>query len=437
MEYGRHLKKTAKKIRSLSLRSWLALGMCIVLLPFASTAFYGYKIYHEDIATTFEDIIHAQHRVLLPLERVQDIFWDISDEINDYAQEGGAGHIVSFEASAKAVQTQLSEMSLAIADNNHYEHILRGVQLHWERVLKAAPGVMEGKPTAVDTKLQIFERELSKAGQQLGQLAEELRSESEEAHRTTLKAIKKFEAIALLAAILAIGLAVLTIYLVDRVLMSSTDKLVEGAMRVASGDREQEIDIQVPPELASVAKAFNTMTRQIVLQEAKLQSAARLDGLTGLKNRREFDLRVADKIAATRKKAGTTALLLIDVDHFKRFNDSHGHLAGDDALRHVAMVLAAAARETDEVFRYGGEEFALLLSDIRQDQILQAAERIRREVEKTHILLPNGEYDTITVSIGAAEFTDGLSFNDIVGQADKALYQAKASGRDKVILAKS
>ena len=412
------------------------LGMCLVLLPFASTAFYGYKIYRENISTTFEDVIHAHHRILLPLERLQDIFWDVSDEINSYAQEGGADHRSSFQASAKAVQAQLLEMSLAIADNNRYEHILHGVQEHWERILNVVPNVIEGTSTAADTNLQIFESEISKAGQQLGQLAEELRSESEEAHRTTLNAIKKFEAIALLAAILAVGFAVATIYLVDRVLMSSTDKLVEGAMRVASGDREQEIDIQVPPELASVAKAFNAMTKQIVLQEAKLQSAAQLDGLTGLKNRREFDLRVADKIAATGKKAGTTALLLIDVDHFKRFNDSHGHLAGDDALRHVAMVLAAAARETDEVFRYGGEEFALLLSDIRQDQILQTAERIRREVEKTPILLPNGEYETITVSIGVAEFASGLSFNDNVGQADKALYQVKASGRNKVIMAK-
>ncbi|SFP23439.1 diguanylate cyclase (GGDEF) domain-containing protein [Cohaesibacter marisflavi] len=428
--------KVSEKVRSLSLRSWLVLGMCMVLLPFASTAFYGYKIYREEISKTFETVIHAHHRMLLPLERIQDIFWDISDEINDYAQEGGAGHIVSFEASAKAVQAQLVEMSLAIADNSRYEQILHGVQLHWEQVLKVVPGVLEGTPTTADSNLQIFEREISKAAQQLGQLAEELRSESEEAHRTTLEAIKRFEILALLAAILAIGLAIVTIYTIDRVLMISTDKLVEGAMRVASGDREQEIDIQVPPELASVAKAFNTMTRQIVLQEAKLQLAARLDGLTGLKNRREFDLKVAEQIDATNVKTASSALLMIDIDHFKRFNDSHGHLAGDDALRHVAKVIASGARETDEVFRYGGEEFALLLSDIRQNQILQAAERIRREVEKTHILLPNGEYETITVSIGAAEFAGGISFNDIVGQADKALYQAKASGRNKVIVAK-
>ncbi|SNY91146.1 diguanylate cyclase (GGDEF) domain-containing protein [Cohaesibacter sp. ES.047] len=437
MEYGRNFTKAVEKFRNLSLRNWLTLGMCIVLLPFASTSFYGYKLYHDEISTTFENTIHAQNRMLLPLERIQDIFWNISDEINNSSQEGGGGDRLSFEASAKAVQTQLSDMRSAITENSRYEHILRGVQLHWDKVLKVAPGVIRSAPNSVDAKLRIFESEISQAGRQLGQLAEQLRLESEVAHRSTLNAIKRFETVALLAVFLAIGFAVVTIYTIDRVLMNSTDKLVEGAMRVASGDREQEILVTVPPELASVANAFNSMTRQIVIQEAQLQSAARLDGMTGLKNRREFDLRMAEQIDATGTQAGSVALLMIDVDHFKKFNDTHGHLAGDDALRLVAKVLAAEARETDEVFRYGGEEFTVLLSDIQKDQVLQAAERIRSKVAETQIPLPNGEHGTVTISIGVKEFASGLSFNDIVGQADKALYQAKASGRNKVIMAKS
>ena len=127
----------------------------------------------------------------------------------------------------------------------------------------------------------------------------------------------------------------------------------------------------------------------------------------------------------------------IGVDHFKLFNDTHGHLAGDDALRHIAEVLSTTARETDEVFRYGGEEFAVLLSDIRQDQVFPTAERIRSEVEQAHFLLPNGDNESITVSIGAAGLASGFSFNDIVERADKALYQAKVAGRNKVIIAKS
>nr|WP_319515234.1 diguanylate cyclase [uncultured Cohaesibacter sp.] len=437
MEYGGKLGWIFGKARSFSLRSWLTLGMCVVLLPFAFTAFYGYKIYHQEISSTFEDVIHAQHRVLVPLERMQDIFWDISEEINDYSQDGEVAHQLGFATSKKAVQKQLLEMEAAIAENSRYEHILRGVQSHWQRVLDVAPSVVKGSPSTADPKLLIFESEISEAAQQLGLLAEVLRIESEKAHRTTLIAIRRLETIAIWAAIFAVGFAVVAIYTIDRVLINSTDKLVEGAMRVASGEREQVIDIQVPPELASVAKAFNIMTKQIVLQEAQLQSAARFDGLTGLKNRREFDLRLAEQFEKEKAQSYPFALLMIDVDHFKIFNDTHGHLAGDDALRHIANVLAKAARESDEVFRYGGEEFVILLSDIKRDQIFQTAERIRSEVEKSQILLPTGECETITVSIGATGFANGLSFNDIVGQADRALYQAKASGRNKVVMAKS
>nr|WP_319513889.1 diguanylate cyclase [uncultured Cohaesibacter sp.] len=435
MEHGGMFDRIVSKFRSLSLRSWLTVGMCVVLLPFAITSCYGYKIYHEEISKTFRNVINAQHRVLMPLERIEDEFWAISAEVNDYSQDGLAEHKIAFEASVKEVEAHLLQMKAAVEDNGRYEYILHSVQAHWERVLNAAPAVIKGSSAKADPELLIFENEISQTAQQLGHIAEGLRVESEEAHRTTLDAIKRLEVIAILAGIFAIGFAVAAIYAIDRVLISSTDKLVEGAMRVASGERHQEIDVQVPPELASVAKAFNTMTRQIVVQEAMLESAARFDGLTSLKNRREFDIRIAEQIRKAKGQPALFALLMIDVDHFKCFNDTHGHLAGDDALRHLAKILVKAARNTDEIFRYGGEEFVVLLPEIQPSQILPVAERIRKEVEASEVLLPNGQLGSITISIGAAKYAEGLTFNDIVGQADAALYEAKASGRNRVVLA--
>jgi len=130
------------------------------------------------------------------------------------------------------------------------------------------------------------------------------------------------------------------------------------------------------------------------------------------------------------------ALVLIDVDHFKRFNDSHGHLGGDDALRAVAATLRANVRAVDRVCRFGGEEFALVLptSDVETARV--TAERIRAGIAGLAIELAGGETARVTVSLGVAVYPgDGTTPEDLLGSADAALYQSKAQGRDRVTVA--
>lgn len=169
----------------------------------------------------------------------------------------------------------------------------------------------------------------------------------------------------------------------------------------------------------------------------RLQALTMQDGLTGIYNRRYFD----DKLLAEWQRAirnrESLALLLIDIDHFKDFNDRHGHLAGDECLRRVAQVIRSTiTRPSDAAARYGGEEFAVILPDTTAEGAVHVAENIRQSLQQVRINLENG-VTQVSVSIGAAAVvpSEARSPQDLVASADSALYQAKAAGRNRTVCA--
>jgi diguanylate cyclase (GGDEF)-like protein len=169
----------------------------------------------------------------------------------------------------------------------------------------------------------------------------------------------------------------------------------------------------------------NLLYRQLTTENRRLARAAMVDPLTGVANRRAFDVHIEGLV-------GSAVLLIIDIDHFKNYNDLEGHRAGDDCIRRVARALAAnVLRSEDLIARYGGDEFAAILHDIDLDDAIHVAERIRRAV--SDLAIPAGEAGgTITVSIGVAAFLPGEDTSELVRRADEALYRAKSEGRNRV-----
>jgi diguanylate cyclase (GGDEF)-like protein len=168
----------------------------------------------------------------------------------------------------------------------------------------------------------------------------------------------------------------------------------------------------------------------------KEQSLALEDYLLRIGNRRAFEqalLRTHRLASRSRRPYG---LAMIDVDHFKLYNDSYGHQAGDRALESIARTLRGACRGSDEAFRYGGEEIVLLLPDTPEQGILKACERFRRQIEGLHIAHTENSPPQITISIGASGY-DGLEAifsEEVLRRADRALYRSKADGRNCVTL---
>jgi diguanylate cyclase (GGDEF)-like protein len=168
--------------------------------------------------------------------------------------------------------------------------------------------------------------------------------------------------------------------------------------------------------------------------EDKLEEMATTDALTGLKNRRKFDAEMDSEWRRAARNATPVALLMIDADHFKTYNDTHGHQAGDQVLVGIAICISDSVRRAgDCAARFGGEEFAVLLPGVSAADAHGVAENIRRKVE----LWSEDPVDVTTVSIGVASMTpvSGLDWSHLIEAADKALYAAKANGRNQSIVA--
>jgi len=166
---------------------------------------------------------------------------------------------------------------------------------------------------------------------------------------------------------------------------------------------------------------------------AALRGQANTDGRTGLTNTRAFDEAVQRRLAA-RGPDATAAVLMLDLDHFKEFNDRYGHPAGDEALRVFAHLLASSIRDEDIAARYGGEEFAVYLNGLDEPAAIEVAERIRERTETTIVPLGPGKTGRLTVSIGIALAPDdGIDRTMVLKAADEALYRAKLGGRNRVV----
>lgn len=169
---------------------------------------------------------------------------------------------------------------------------------------------------------------------------------------------------------------------------------------------------------------------------SKVLQYATLDALTNLNNRRQFETRLKQEIAITKRQNNPLCAMMIDIDFFKKVNDTYGHASGDEVLRTVASVIKAQLRESDIPARYGGEEFAVLLPYTHIEEAKIVGERLRKAVEETTVQLDDLTIN-VTISMGLAEFTQDETGEELFERADKALYEAKESGRNRVCISKN
>ena len=180
-------------------------------------------------------------------------------------------------------------------------------------------------------------------------------------------------------------------------------------------------------------------TRQLADANALLRRLSNLDGLTGISNRRHFEESIIDEWARARRMATPIALIMIDIDYFKDFNDGYGHQRGDDCLKQVASVLQASLRRTgDMVARYGGDEFIVVLPNTRMEGAFKIAEMLRICIDELKILHEKSPVKCVTVSLGVASCVpvEDIAPMDLIALSDRALYRAKRRGRNCTAQAK-
>lgn len=221
------------------------------------------------------------------------------------------------------------------------------------------------------------------------------------------------------------------------------DKDVEKAILAGGDDYLQKpvSEILLAAKLRAMQRIIQMRTSLLVLTR-KLDTAnhdlkriSAIDGLTGIANRRLFDDSLAREWRRARRGSSSIALMMCDVDHFKRFNDHYGHQAGDDCLRRVATGIAGQfERAADIAARYGGEEFAIIMPETTQDGACHVAEKILQNIRSLNIPHVDSPHARVTLSIGIASTIPGVDNppDDLILAADRALYCAKTEGRDRL-----
>jgi len=246
--------------------------------------------------------------------------------------------------------------------------------------------------------------------------------------------------------LLLIGLAA---YLLSLSLVRPLNRLTSGAGKVAGGDLEVDVPVSSRSEVGYLTEVFNDMVARLrqgreelasineTLREknVELHEISITDSLTKLYNRKHLMETLDKEVSRSQRHSHSFSLLVIDIDHFKKYNDTYGHLAGDEALRRLASVFKECIRSSDYAARYGGEEFIIMLPEIGPEQGVEAAERIRHKVAE-EIFNSDGESIKVTISVGVASFPEnGEDAESVIRNADAALYEAKELGRNRVVLA--
>jgi diguanylate cyclase (GGDEF)-like protein len=238
----------------------------------------------------------------------------------------------------------------------------------------------------------------------------------------------------LLLSTLILGVGLLA-YMVGLFITRPLERLTDAAARVASGDLSVELPAGGGGEVGYLTRAFNTLVSRLREKESQgeLEKLSLTDSLTGLYNRRHLMGTLASEVQRSRRLRRAFSVLLADVDRFKQYNDTHGHLAGDAALVKIAEVFRKTTRQVDCVARYGGEEFVVMLLEANLATATLVAERIRGRVAEQDL----GE-GSLTLSIGVAEYPDGGDTpEELIATADAAMYKAKNAGRNQVVVAAS
>lgn len=215
------------------------------------------------------------------------------------------------------------------------------------------------------------------------------------------------------------------------------DEQIIGVIAASSNiDKLSKSDIDYLSQLSVQA----SITTQRANSYAQVLRYATIDALTGLNNRRQFEIRLKQEVANAKRNAKPLCCIMLDIDYFKQVNDTWGHSAGDYVLKNVAKIIANELREYDIAARYGGEEFCILLPATKIKEAVFVAQRLRTAVEKTEINISEDQILgkdmlNVTVSIGVSEFDDTIdSPTKLYQNADIALYEAKRRGRNRVIV---
>lgn len=426
-------------LRWFSLRTRFILGTGSMLLPLvvlAGTIFYSQHhqgesfeqmvtetIVEKDLVVRLQPMIHEA--LALPHRYALAGTLDERDRFIQLAQEIDAGFATSAQFEFNLQEEQ--------------ESFARAQQA-WGRVRQAGSAILAlempvGNPATL-VQLQELRRQGQEAIGELEWIEEIVAVEITDLLSATRRFEKRMRWWIGVIFLSGIGIAVASGILLARSVLRPMRDLEAGTSRFAAGELGFRLIPRSKDEISQLKLKFNTMAAALEENQRSLRELSARDQLTGLYNHREFYRLLGEELARSLRYGHQISLLMLDIDYFKRVNDTFGHLAGDQVLRSLPELIRGQLRINDIPCRYGGEEFGVILPETAGEQAADVAERIRSVVAAAPIALPDGGSLRVTVSLGIATFPQNAENEEsLVSAADLALYQAKRTGRNRICVA--
>lgn len=410
--------------------------MLLPLVVLAGTIFYSQHL----LGQSFEQMVTETTVEKDLVVRLQPMIHEALALPHRYALAGNLDERERFVLLSQKIDA-------AFATSNKFEFNLQEeresfarARLAWERVHQAGSVILAlempvGNPATL-IQLQELRRQGQEAIGELEWIEEIVAVEITDLLTATRRFEKRMRWWIGVIFLAGIGIAVVSGILLARSVLRPMRDLETGASRFAAGELGFRLIPRSKDEISQLKLSFNTMAAALEENQRSLRDLSARDQLTGLFNHREFYRLLSEELARSLRYGHQVSLLMLDIDYFKRVNDTFGHLAGDQVLRRLPELIRGQLRINDLPCRYGGEEFGVILPETGAEQALEVAERIRSVIARIPIELPDGGSLRVTVSLGIATFpNDAENEKSLVSAADLALYQAKHSGRNRICVA--
>jgi diguanylate cyclase (GGDEF)-like protein len=424
-----------------SLRKRFTLVASLMLIPLAVLVAVQYMVFNSTITHLNQVINHGSHE-MARIKQLQNAIHVAIIAPNDYLIHANKTERGNYDLQAAVVSNSIEDLIEYTSIHEQEKRLVGQVKQLWLRIDKTANTILNSKVTLGNKDLATDMESLNTMTGQIILLLEKLSNIIAEEVKDELQ---KAEYLQVLMIGLIIGgtsvSAILILWLnssLARAIVEPICTIGRAAKSVGEGNYSTRLASERVDEIGALSQSFNGMTEQLEKAHNKLDVLSRQDGLTGSLNRREFDRVFRIEFSRAIRFEHRLSLVMIDLDHFKQVNDRYGHVAGDNVLRILTTIVEKAIRDVDQFARYGGEEFGLILPEVDNQGACALAERIRELVEQADFGEVDGEPVRVTISAGVAHFPDhGSSEQDIIYTADKALYQAKREGRNRVVCAKT
>ncbi|HEY9826042.1 MAG TPA: diguanylate cyclase, partial [Stenomitos sp.] len=364
-----------------SIRNRLILGVSLMLVPLMAIAVGSYLGFEQAVGT-FERSENKRLEELFPLDRLELVLREAAELTEPVNRDGSIEKQIKFARLSQEIDqifisllnspSQLQEKRALVLDiQQKWHHIKQEEERYLGQPFSLSVAEVRTYQTELDRQFDGIVRDIRR----LNNLLVSFQTNDNLRQVNIIK--QQVRALTILTALVAVVIAVSAISFLARSILKPLRYLNQGVSRFGDGDLSSRIHLQTKDELEQLAHTFNWMADNLEQSQRELMELATIDGLTGVLNRREFNRRLTQELERSRRGNYSVSLLMIDIDHFKKLNDTYGHQSGDDALRHVSWLIRREVRPGDLPARYGGEEFAVILPHADTEDAFIVAERLR------------------------------------------------------------